>query len=77
MVLERAKRFTTEAGITNRKQLSDVLGKQMEELVRQVEMRARKREEARKLNERVGGDIRALREEYEMGRGGILRNLGR
>lgn len=49
----------------------------MEELVRQVEMRARKREEARKLNERVGGDIRALREEYEMGRGGILRNLGR
>lgn len=76
-VLERATAFVRDAGITSRKQLVEILDKQMEELMRQVEARSRDREAAVKHNERVNEEKRVLEEENEMIRKGVMRNMGR
>lgn len=76
-VLEKANTFVKDAGITSRKQLVEILDKQMEELMRQVEARSRARDGAVKHNERVEEEKRVLEEENEMIRKGVMRNMGR
>lgn len=76
-VLERASAFVKEAGITSRKQLVEILDKQMDELLRQVEARSRNREAAFGHNKRVEEEKRVLEEENEMIRKGVMRNMGR
>ncbi|TID24553.1 hypothetical protein E2P81_ATG02857 [Venturia nashicola] len=76
-VLDRATAFVKEAGITSRKQFVEILEKQMEELMKQVEARSRGREAAVKHNERVEDEKRVLEEENEMIRKGVMRNMGR
>ncbi|QDS73545.1 hypothetical protein FKW77_000353 [Venturia effusa] len=76
-VVEKANTFVKEAGILSRKQLTEILDKQMEELMRQVNARSRDRLDAVKHNARVEEEKRVLEEENEMIRKGVMRNMGR
>jgi len=74
--LDEARRLVAEAGFTSKRQMSDVLNRQITELMKEVEDRARRREEAIRENARVEESVRVLREEYEMEREGMMKQIG-
>jgi hypothetical protein len=77
LLLEDARRYASSAGFTSRRQITEVLNRQIEELMREVEGRARARVEAEKENRRIDQEVGRLGEEYEMERGVMMRNMGR